>query len=311
MIKQYQTINFICNPVFTYEQAGWSPDDTFLAGTEKSIREWSWRMKDLGFDVTVYYNGKPTNYRGVNYFHYDDYAPAQVEVNVKYLEFPHANKSNVWYLTNEMDIAHKAHKLREFAGVILPSKWAMDNLGFDGNTRILPHGYDKNEIYVEKKIKHQCLYSSSPDRGLYELLEMWPDIVEQVPDAQLIVTYNAGEYNLPNTMFLGAVNDTMMAELYRTSDFWMYPCNGGELFCIAAVEAQVAGAIPIYYPTMALGETVRRGMRCREDNYVQKAVEIMNDERNQRAIRYSMANEEFSDWDDSTLRLLRIIGAYK
>ena len=38
-------IVFICNPVFTYGKPGWSPHDTFLAGTEDSIREWAWRIK--------------------------------------------------------------------------------------------------------------------------------------------------------------------------------------------------------------------------------------------------------------------------
>lgn len=309
VMNKLQSINFICNPVFTYDKTGWSPHDTFLAGTEKSIREWSWRIKEKGFDVAVYYNGEHTMYGGVPYFHYDDYEPADVEINVKHLDFQHADKRKVWYLTNETDIVYKARELDEFAGVILPTKWAMDNLGFEGNIRILPHGYDDKAIYPGKKIKNQCLYSSSPDRGLYDLLEMWTDIVEKVPDATLIVTYNAGEYNIPNTMFLGQVDDTMMSELYRTSEFWLYPCNGGELFCIAAVEAQVAGAIPVYYPTMALSETVRRGVRCRPDNYVDKCVDIMTDTRNQKAIRYALAAEEFCTWNDTTDKLLRYIGA--
>ena len=117
-----QRVVFVCNPVFTYGKVGWSPNDEFLAGTEESIREWAWRTKEMGFDVEVYYNGQPDEYRGVHFFPYEAYMPGDVEVNIKYAEFEHADPSRVWYLTNEMDIAQKTEALKEFAGVILPSR---------------------------------------------------------------------------------------------------------------------------------------------------------------------------------------------
>jgi len=55
-------IVFICNPVFTYGKVGWNPADTFLSGTEESIREWASEIKRLGFDTAVYYNGESTTY---------------------------------------------------------------------------------------------------------------------------------------------------------------------------------------------------------------------------------------------------------
>lgn len=302
-------IVFICNPVFTYGKTGWSPNDDFLAGTEESIREWAWRIKARGFDVEVYYNGKPDQYRGVHFLPYEAYIPGDVEINVKHLDFAHNDPSKVWYLTNETDIARKAAVLERFAGVILPSKWAMDHLHYHGNIKIVPHGYDKELIYPEKKIKKQCFYASSPDRGLSELLYLWPEIVKRQPEAYLVVTYDAPVEDVPNTMFLGAVDEATMNTIYNTSDFWLHPCSGGELFCMAAVKAQVAQAIPVYYPIMALTETVRWGVRSTSGDFVNDLVSIMDDPIRQQQIRYKLQSEPFSDWEDSVDILLNAIGA--
>lgn len=304
-----QRVVFVCNPVFTYGKVGWSPNDEFLAGTEESIREWAWRTKEMGFDVEVYYNGQPDEYRGVHFFPYEAYMPGDVEVNIKYAEFEHADPSRVWYLTNEMDIAQKTEALKEFAGVILPSKWAMDNLHYHGETKIVPHGYDKDLIYPEKKISKQCVYASSPDRGLDELLRLWPEVVRRDPEAFLIVTYAAIDITVPNVLFLGQVDDATMSTIYNTSDFWLHTCNGGELFCMAAIKAQVALAIPVYYPVMALTETVRRGVRTTSGDFVNDLVSVMNNKVLQQQIRYHLQTEDYADWSESTRILLNSIGA--
>lgn len=310
MKRHYNSIAFICNPVYTYTEIGWSPYDPFIAGTEESVREWASELKRQGFDVTVYYNGFPTEYEGVDYKDYKDYVAHEREINVKYSEFRHADDKNVWYLTNETNIADKADEVARFAGVIFPSKWAMDNLGYEGNVRIVPHGYNSDKIYPDEKTKNQCLYASSPDRGFDELVKHWPKVVEQVPDATLVVTYGIEPINLPNTLFLGKVDDNLMSQLFRTSDFWLHPCTGGELFCMSAVKAQVSQAIPVIYPTMALAETVRYGIRCDKNDFVERLVATMNDPAHQQIIRYKLQVEPFSDWKDSTDKLLTAIGVY-
>lgn len=304
-----ERIVFICNPVFTYGKIGWSPNDDFLAGTEESVREWAWRIKQRGYDVEVYYNGKPDEYKGVHFLPYEAYIPGDVEVNVKYLDFHHADPSKVWYLTNETDIGRKEDALVDYAGVIFPSKWALDNLHYHGHAKIVPHGYDPALIHPETKIKKQCLYASSPDRGLSELLDFWPEVVRRDPEAYLIVTYAGIDTTAPNVMFMGAVDELTMSTIYNTSDFWLHPCSGGELFCMAAVKAQVAQAVPVYYPVMALTETVRWGVRSTSGDFVNDLVSIMNDPIRQQQIRYKLQSEHFADWEDATDILLNAIGA--
>lgn len=309
MKKLVDSIAFICNPVFTYNKEGWSPHDKFLAGTEESIREWASVIFKRGYDVTVYYNGEPTIYKGVAYRGYDDYKPHGKEVNVKYSDFKHANNSNVWYLSNETDIADK--DVYRFAGVIFPSKWALDNLGYHGTVKVVPHGYNKDAIYPDTKTQYQCLYASSPDRGFEELVRLWPEVVKREPKATLIVTYGIEPRDMPNTMFLGSVDDDLMNQLYRSSDFWLHPCTGGELFCMSAVKAQVAQAIPVFYPTMALAETVRYGIRCNKDDFVERLVDTMHDLKHQKILRYKLQVEPFADWEESSIKLLVAIEAWR
>jgi len=311
MKRLVDSIAFICNPVFTYEGEGWSPHDKFLAGTEESVREWASEIRKRGYKVTVYYNGEPTTFKDVDYKKYSDYVPHDKEINVKFADFQHANDKNVWYLTNETDIAKKQSLVERFDGVIFPSKWALDNLGYVGKARIVPHGYNKDAIYADEKTKYQCLYASSPDRGFEELVRLWPEVVEREPRATLVVTYGIEPRDMPNTMFLGKVDDDLMNQLFRTSDFWLHPCLGGELFCMSAVKAQVSQAIPVVYPTMALAETVRYGIRCDKDNFVERLVDSMHDERHQKILRYKLQVEPFADWVESTERLLISIEAWR
>lgn len=304
-------ISFVVNPIYTYDKVGWQPTDDFLAGTEESVVEWASALAAKGHTVLVYRNSGQGNignlvHRGVVYRERERYvkeAGRGVTVNVKSYDIPVLEPSV--YLTNETTAGDL--DLHEFRTVILPSKWAMDNLGVEhSNIRVLAHGYDSTAIYPEEKMKNQCLYSSSPDRGLAELARHWPQVVKAVPDATLIVTYD-GDLDLPGVMSFGTVDNETMASLYRTSDFWLHPCTGGELFCMAAVEAQVAQAIPVFYPTMALGETVRHGIRADQENFADRLIGIMNDSDWQQDIRYKLSEEHYMDWSDTANILERII----
>jgi glycosyltransferase involved in cell wall biosynthesis len=131
---------------------------------------------------------------------------------------------------------------------------------------------------------HRVAYTSSPDRGLDVVLEhVWPKVVEQVPDAELHVYYGMGNIDTlaPNypylaefrqrlaNLLLGSVNvvqhgrvapDVLAADLQKAS-VWLYPShNFDETYCISAVEAQLAGAIPVTSNRGALAETVGSGL---------------------------------------------------
>lgn len=282
---------------------GWTPYDKRLGGTEESVVRWGEQLASRGHKVRIYQNGFNGTYKGCVYHSRRDYkGGGDICINVKSSHIK--PKEPTLYLTNETDISDA--DLSEYLGVIWPSKWAEDNIPVNNRTFILPHGYDEDEIYPGKKVPKQCLYSSSPDRGLNTLEQIWPSIVDNHPDAQLYVSYGAN-IGTPNTT-CGEFSEDEMNELYRTSDIWLHPCSGGELYGISGIKAQAAGAIPVYFPTMALAETIQEGVKCTDprDMY-EKLNVLLGDEAEKARIRGRLYKIHFTNWKDSTDKLLDII----
>lgn len=260
-------INFLVNPVFD----GWEPTDTRLGGTERGVVEWAEELSKRGHQVNIYRNGKTSEPiipfgKFPCYFPRESYGerPADVCINIKSPEV--APKEPTIFYTNDVD-ANK-QDLSPYDAVIHISQWAKDNIPVNNpNVFIVPHGYDETKIYPGQKIPKTCLYASSPDRGLDTLLANWTKIHDAHPDATLVITYGVDDVNLPGVTALGDVDEEFMAQLYASSQFWLHPCNGGELFCITGIKAQAAGCYPIYFPVMALSETVKFGKKSTPETF--------------------------------------------
>lgn len=296
-------IIFLVNEV----SGGWEPTDTRLGGTEESVVRWAEELVKCEHEVMVYKNGwdKWFEYNGVQYEPRGMYGahPRDICINVKSFEVE--PKEPTLYLTNEIDAS--AHDLSKFAGVIWPSEWAEEHIPVNNPRRfILPHGYDPQKIFYRRKVPKQCLYASSPDRGLDTLAQIWPAIVEKHPDAHLYVTYG-GQIDAPNVT-CGEFTEEEMNQLYIDSEFWLHPANGGELYCISGIKAQAARCIPVYFPVMALAETVKAGVQCTDarDMY-NKLVALMDDEDEKAEYRRQFRFLKFPTWEDSTSRLLEIV----
>jgi len=129
-----------------------------------------------------------------------------------------------------------------------------------------------------KRIPKQCLYASSPDRGLDFLRSIWPEILEAHPDATLVVTYSKDNRK----------SNQEMIDLYHQSDILAYPCLGGERYCIAAIKAQMYGTIPCVIPTMALQDTVQYGHKALKKDYVSGMIHMLDDTEAREALRKDM-----------------------
>ena len=132
----------------------------------------------------------------------------------------------------------------------------------------------------------RVVYSSSPDRGLQTLLEMWPAILKQEPEAELHVFYgfdgwekSAPQYgdtpylgitsmrqvkhmirSLPRVTAHGRVSGAQLAGEMLVSGVWAYPTWFSETSCITAMEAQAAGLYTVATPIAALNETASQGV---------------------------------------------------
>lgn len=134
----------------------------------------------------------------------------------------------------------------------------------------------------ETRNARRAIYSSSPDRGLEVLLDIWPVVRKSIPDAELHVFYGfdsweatvammgaAGENELkrirhikdklgrtPGVRVRGRVDQAELAREQMRSGVWTYPTGFTETSCITAMEAQAAGCRIVTSPLAALNETV-------------------------------------------------------
>jgi len=132
----------------------------------------------------------------------------------------------------------------------------------------------------------RMIYSSSPDRGLVYLLKMWPDIIKEVPEANLHIYYGfdvfdaihkgspgrmkwkqmvLGLMRQPGITYHGRIGHNDLHKEMAKSGIWAYPTDFDEISCITAMECQALGAVPVVTTQGALNETVRNGLKVDVD----------------------------------------------
>jgi GR25 family glycosyltransferase involved in LPS biosynthesis/glycosyltransferase involved in cell wall biosynthesis len=136
--------------------------------------------------------------------------------------------------------------------------------------KIINNGINPKSFPVSDKIKNSFIYTSCSYRGLKRLLELWPTILEHLPDAVLnISSYldfpKTEEDNVmeivikkyPTSIFHhGKLNHKNLYKLMSTSEYWLYPCSFCETSCITAMEMLMSGVICLYYPLAGLVDTI-------------------------------------------------------
>lgn len=118
-----------------------------------------------------------------------------------------------------------------------------------------------------------AVYTSDPSRGLRILLDLWPDIRRQVPNATLRVfssmrLYLRGSREKPEHQqlyaqardmagveYMGSVPQQQLATELLNARVLLYPNTFPETSCIAAIEAQAAGCAVVTSNLGALPET--------------------------------------------------------
>lgn len=156
--------------------------------------------------------------------------------------------------------------------------------------------------------KPEFFYSSSPDRGLVNLLRMWPKILQEWPDAKLHVAYGIEKWveavkwshNIWSELALaveegikqdgiiyhGKIGQNELAEIQQNCSAMLYPCetlSPTETGCISVVEACAAGAIPLITDCDCLGTEFGHfaphvQLPFNDDQYIDLLKKIMTDE---------------------------------
>jgi glycosyltransferase involved in cell wall biosynthesis len=156
--------------------------------------------------------------------------------------------------------------------------------------------------------QHKLFYGSSYDRGLEHLLDMWPSIKKDVPDAELHVCYGwetfdsfyndnperlawkarmEAKMKQEGITHHGRLGKTDLKKVRQECGIWAYPTHFTEINCITALSAQADGCVPVAINLAALEETVQSGVKVSCDiyeqdckaEYLKELIALMNDQK--------------------------------
>ena len=305
-------------PIYCFHADGgfntWSGSNintTGVGGSETYIIEHARYIQKSGlFDVFVFCNcEKEENFEGViykplsqyysfiqqNYIHtcivsrFSEYLPVTFkgftenvymvvhDLTPSGMVIPMDNKLKKIFCLTEWHVDYFTQIFPSLKNITVPFYYGIDFQKFKSN--------NKNDN-ISFKQQYKFIYSSFPNRGLLQLLQMWPKIYQFQPLASLHIYCDVDgkwvndvqaemmvqirqlmiDFNGMNIYYYGWVSKTVLAEAWSTADIWFYPCTFMETFCLTALEAALTKTLVITNELAALQNTVsNRGVIIKGD----------------------------------------------
>lgn len=282
----------------------WNPDQidrTGLGGSETAVVRLAEQLVDKGLRVMVYGPSEGA-WNGVFFRHYSKWVPGNPVMafiswrHPEVFDLPmHAQMKYLWMHDTDAGPNLTEERAKKIDGVMALSKWHVDHLTemypfLDGKCFIVGNGIDPKRFWEDRwdplayvRNPHKFVYLSSPDRGLLKALEIWPRIKAELSDAEFHIFYGWENYDKmrgsqewklsvmaaarqPGVVWRGRIGQKALAQELMQSSVMLYPSDPFcETFCIAALEAQAAGCVPVTRDNGALPETNARGILVPND----------------------------------------------
>ena len=306
-------------PIFVFHADGgfnnWSGSSIItigVGGSETYIIEHARYIQQSGlFDVYVFCNClEEENFEGViykplndyysfikqNYIHtcivsrFSEYLPVTFKGFVENVYFvihdltpsgcviPIDHKLKKIFCLTEWHVEYFTQNFPSLKNITVPFYYGIDFQKFKNDRNEI--SFDGRNDSISLKQQYKFIYSSFPNRGLLQLLQMWPKIYEFQPMAslhifcdvygtwvnqvegemmikirQLMTDYNVDKNGM-NIFYHGWVSKAELAESWLTADIWFYPCTFMETFCLTALEAALTKTLVITNNLAALENTV-------------------------------------------------------
>lgn len=280
----------------------WSPIDIStrgLGGSETAAYRLAEQLGDRGYIVTIYgHCDEGAIYRVAmrDWRTFDPTEPRHAVISSRLPEifdrWVNAEHKVLWLHDTDCGDRLTLERAGQIDHVVTLSNWHRGHVAdlypfLDGKLRVSRNGITHSFFEgPEPERERRVVYTSSPDRGLDVLLELWPQIRERVPGAELIHCYAAvydrvAESNpviaehrdrvrklseQEGVRAIGSQPQGRLAELMRSSLVWAHPsyctpagARFNETSCIGAMEAQAAGCRIVAGGWGALAETVKTG----------------------------------------------------
>lgn len=273
-----KSIVFFCGK--GYEEWGPHTLDKGMGGSEEAIVYLAPQLAKLGYEVTVYGEvSSPMDVDGVKWLPWN-YIDRRDEFNTLIVwRMPQfVGQFNAKKIFVDMHDQLSAELVRPFenATYLFKSQYHKDQYPKVTNYKIIPNGIDVSQFGqgIGKK-PYSVIYPSAYYRGLEVLVNLWPQVKKEVPEATLDIYYGweswvsaEGEDAFYHRMTKklkdgkklgitehGRVDHQTLANKYAESKVWAYPTEFPEIFCITAVKANLAGCKPVITDVAALKET--------------------------------------------------------
>jgi len=171
--------------------------------------------------------------------------------------------------------------------VMAVSHWQREKIGREEN---IPHinwyvtsnGVDRGDVteasIYGQKVPGRCIFMGTPERGLGNLLTVWPEIKRQIPHASLhlyssylgwqmkatdnqemMASYQDKLDELVkdyNVTYYGHTNAAGIRQAQLEAEVYLYPTNFYETCCMSVLEGMYCGVIPVATARAALMEKV-------------------------------------------------------
>jgi beta-1,4-mannosyl-glycoprotein beta-1,4-N-acetylglucosaminyltransferase len=291
-----------------------------LGGSEKAI---AYIAKEFSKEYTIYVTGGVKNaiYDNVHYVHMYklneliETTPFYAVIVSRYISFfelfPNTSfyKSYLWghdthflpygcSLSSEQILTKWENYI---TGCICLTEWQRNNYlnaypELKNKITLINNGIDIDNFPRRPfvKITNRFIYTSCSERGLKILLKLWPQILEKMPDASLVISsYNKFPKNddekeiktiiekYPSINHLGKLGVKALYFQMSMAEYWLYPCIFPETSCITALEMLMNEVICLYYPCAGLPGTMKDyGIEIKEGNELEKLFSITDEQKN-------------------------------
>lgn len=282
----------------------WAPqdiDEKGLGGSETAAVRLANALSALGWVVTVYGDIEQGCHQDVVYRHHETFDPLQARDVVISSRLPelfdrpvNARVKLLWAHDTDFGPRLTPERAGHIDHVLTLSEWHDRHVNemypfLAGKIEQIRNGISFDHYTPNGNVpkrKRRVVYTSSPDRGLDLLLEMWPEVRKRVRGATLEFAYAPVYFTIaeqdpivaahhqrvqelsdqPGVKSLGSLSQPDVAKLLRSSLVWAHPSYNTlhdtpfyETSCIGAMEAQAAGCAVVASSWGALPETVRVG----------------------------------------------------
>ncbi len=339
-------VAIICGPGFEK----WSPKNVNqgIGGSEEAVIYLSKELVKQGYKVTVYADPQDEmgEYDGVTYLPWyelnikDEFNIMLVWRAIGFVDSNFsARKTYLWMHDIPANPSFTEERMKKIDKIFVLSNFHKSLLKMYKKGQLVDIPEDKImvtsngiiPVVINKKWQrdpHKLVYTSSYDRGLVYLLNMWPVIKKEVPEAHLEIFYGWNLYDVVHAnnpararwkaqmqdlmkqdgiTDHGRVGHTELNKEVATAGIWAYPSSFEEISCISAMRAQALGAIPVVTDYAALKETVQHGSKVKVDittsegqvAYQKELIAMLKDPKLQEQIRNPMmefGQKEFS-WE--------------